>query len=169
VVIEIIAAHILPAAYTVLPAAMASPQATAQLLAIGSQESLGYTTRRQLAGGPARGWWQFEAAGVDGVLIHPRTAGPIRAALARLGYRAPYATATLQPVLEHNDILAACFARCLLWTSPVELTEPSDVVGSWSLYLSTWRPGKPRRATWEANYRGAWSRVLDTWEPDADL
>lgn len=161
--IAIIAAHIIPAAYAVLPSAMASPQATAQLLAIGSQESQ-FVTRRQKEG-PARGFWQFEAGGIRGVLTHDRTADPIRAALQRLCYREPYESADLLTVIEHNDVAAACFARCLLFTSPRNLPEPNDVQESWLIYLATWRPGRPRQATWDANYAGAWARVRASGDP----
>lgn len=160
--IEIIAAHVIPAAYQVLPPAMNSPQATALLLAIGLQESK-FTARRQTEG-PARSWWMFEASGVRGVLTHERSAGPIRTALLRLGYREPYESAPLQLALEHNDILAACFARCLLWTSEKPLPEPTDHYAGWSIYLALWRPGRPQPSTWTANYSGGWGRVMDTWE-----
>lgn len=152
--IEIIAAHIIPAAYAVLPPAMASPQATALLLAIGLQESR-FTARHQ-EHGPARGFWQFETAGVHGVLTHERSAGPIRAALQRLCYREPFDVSPLQLALEHNDVLAACFARCLLWTDPDPLPERTNAVAGWSFYRSLWRPGRPRVETWATNYRGAW-------------
>ena len=63
-----ILAHTLPAAYSLLPAEMESAEATALLLSIGLQESQ-FTHRRQV-GGPARGFYQFELSGVQGVLRH---------------------------------------------------------------------------------------------------
>lgn len=160
--IEIIAAHVIPAAYSVLPPTMASPQATALLLAIGLQESR-FTARHQQEG-PAKSWWMFEAAGVRGVLTHDRSAGPIRTALVRLGYREPFESAPLQLALEHNDILAACFARCLLWTSPAPLPEPEHDAAGWAIYTALWRPGRPHPNTWATNYSGGWGRVMESWE-----
>lgn len=157
--IEIIAAHILPAAYAVLPPAMASQQATAMLLAIGSQETH-FLDRRQTPKGSARGLWQFEIPSVQEVLQHRRTAGPIRVALERLCYReTPDAPAALR-IIEHHDVLAACFARCLLWTSQAALPEPDAVDAGWALYLDRWKPGQPRQTTWAGHYADAWDRVL---------
>lgn len=158
--IEVVHRHIIPAAYDVLPPSMRSPKATALLLAIGTQESL-FLHRRQQAG-PARSLWQFEAAGVRGVLDHPRSAGPIRIALTRLCYPEPYESATLLLAIEHNDVLAACFARALLWTLPGPLPEPLQADVGWRLYLDLWRPGRPKPQTWPVNYSSAWSRVQDT-------
>lgn len=158
--IEIVQACILPAAYAVLPSDMTNPKATAILLAIGLQESR-FTSRRQ-AHGPARGFWQFEAAGLRGVLDHQDTAGPIRNALQRLCYPGPYESSSLLTVIEHNDVAAACFARCLLWTSPARLPEPTEAAPGWQLYTALWRPGRPRRETWDANYLGGWGRVIES-------
>ena len=57
-------------ALAALPARMRSREAVVMLLAIGLQESL-FKYRRQMANGPARGFWQFEKmGGVAGVLQH---------------------------------------------------------------------------------------------------
>lgn len=156
--IEIIQRYILPAAYEALPPAMASPQATALLLAIGNQESL-FLHRHQVAG-PARSFWMFEAAGIRGVLTHEASAGPIRNALQRLGYREPYESATLHAAIEHNDVLAAAFARCLLWTLPEPLPDAINADLGWRTYVAAWNPGRPRHATWATNYSSGWDRVL---------
>lgn len=155
--IEIVRDYIVPAAYAVLPDEMASPEATALLLAIGLQESR-FEHRRQI-GGPARGWFQFEVAGVRGVLDHPATAAPIAVALRALRYDAATPAKVLLDAIEDNDVLAACFARCLLWTSPLALGGPQQGPQGWRLYASTWRPGKPHPEVWQANYAGAWARV----------
>jgi hypothetical protein len=48
--------------------------------------------------------------------------------------------------LEHDDVLAAAFARLLLWTdrAPMPTTDPEG----WAAYIRTWRPGKPHPAMW---------------------
>ena len=52
--------------------------------------------------------------------------------------------------LELDDVLAAAFARLLLWTDPARLPRTGDADAAWALYLRTWRPGKPHRQTWDA-------------------
>ena len=51
--------------------------------------------------------------------------------------------------LEHDDVLAAAFARLLLWTDPKSLPALNDADGAWQLYLRTWRPGAYPRGTAE--------------------
>lgn len=142
----------LAAAYTLLPARMNTPTANAMLLAIGLQESR-LAHRRQI-GGPARGLWQFEpGGGVRGVLNHPSSARlAAKVCLARTVDTTPSA---VYAELEHDDVLAAAFARLLLWTDPRPLPELGDVDASWALYERTWRPGKPHRKTWNALYAQA--------------
>lgn len=147
---------ILPA-YRLLPSKMASPQATAMLLAIGLQESrLHY--RRQIRG-PARGLWQFEkGGGVAGVLRHEASR---EHALRVTRQRTITAGRTeVYHALEFDDILAAAFARLLLWTDPAPLPALGDVHSSWAYYLRNWRPGKPHPATWPAFYERAVSFAL---------
>lgn len=155
--IEVLRSYVIPAAYYLLPVEMVSEQATAMLLAIALQESSG--RHRQQMHGSARGFWQFEVAGVRGVLEHPDTAAPITASLRALGYDSTMPASAIQPLLEHNDILAACFARCLLWTDPKRLPERSEADYGWVVYLSTWRPGKPRPDAWEGHFVEAWDRT----------
>ena len=50
--------------------------------------------------------------------------------------------------LEHDDVLAAGFARLLLLTDPRPLPDVTDVDGAWAYYLRNWRPGKPHPETW---------------------
>jgi hypothetical protein len=155
--VEFAARHTIPAALALLPPAMTSPQAIAQLLAIGLQESR-FTSRRQFGDGPARGFWQFErAGGVLGVLTHPASGRHVPAVMKALSYPPdPASSGGVHALLEHNDVLAAAFARLLLWTSPKPLpTEPNAEAG-WQAYIDTWRPGKPHRATWDAFYAQAW-------------
>ncbi len=157
--IEHILRFVLPAAYALLPADMASAEASALLLSIGLQESDGFRVRRQYADGPARGFWQFEIGGVRGVLKHPQSAIEIAAVLKTLRY-AGASDVALHDAIEHNDTLAACFARCLLWTLPKALPGLNEARIGWQQYTSAWRPGKPRPETWQANYSIAWGAVL---------
>lgn len=139
-------------ALALLPARMDSVSAVAQMLAIGLQESR-FEHRRQI-GGPARGFWQFEqGGGVRGVLRHSSSREHAQAVC-----RARNVIATESAVytaLEHDDVLAAAFARLLLWTDPKPLPALGDEQGAWDLYLRVWRPGKPHRHTWNALYAAA--------------
>lgn len=136
-------------AYHQLPARMESDSATVLLLAIGLQESR-FEHRRQI-GGPARGFWQFErGGGVAGVLRHPVSkAAALKVCDAR----------GVSPVpeqvywrLEFDDVLAAAFARLLLFTDPAPLPAIGECGKAWDYYLRTWRPGKPHRRTWDELY-----------------
>lgn len=153
--IEQIARYVIPAAFACLPPAMTSDTALALMLAIGLQESR-FLKRRQLHG-PARGFWQFEVGGVRGVMTHQATVLPIAHALDSLRYDRTLEPADVQRLLEHNDTLAACVARCLLWTLPDALPGPEEEALGWTLYLRAWRPGKPRPEAWPAHYAAAWT------------
>lgn len=143
---------ILPA-LSLLPPSMTSREAVAMMLAIGLQESR-FAHRRQMAGGPARGYWQFERAGVRGVLLHPATSKLADEVAARLGYAV--GIETVYQAIEHNDLLAAVFARLNLWWLPRSLPLAREPGEAWAQYLDAWRPGKPHRATWDALYAQAW-------------
>ena len=90
--------------------------------------------------GAARGLWQFErGGGVKCVLTHERTR-----ALAANVCRLRGISATVDAVynrLHADDVLAAAFARLLLWSSPRALPAIGDVEGAWQAYLREWRPG----------------------------
>ncbi len=154
--IAIIHRHTLPAMYALLPPSMQSQAASALLLAFGLQESK-FLHRHQI-GGPACGFWQFETAGVVGVLEHRASQAHIYRVLASLRYMTvtPHACAT---AIEHNDVLAAAFARCLLWTLPGPLAGKGDPDTAWKQYISGWRPGRPHPDTWANNYAEAWART----------
>lgn len=123
------------------------------LLAIGLQESA-LIYRRQFGNGPARGLWQFErGGGVAGVLQHRATAGFAADLCAVLDVRADPLEVWNQ--MERDDVLAAGFARLLLWSDPSPLPKIGDVDGAWELYLRTWRPGKPHVHAWRDNYNRA--------------
>lgn len=136
-------------AFLLLPARMESQAATVMLLATGLQESR-FQHRRQI-GGPARGYWQFERdGGVAGVLRHPAS----RVHAVRLcddrGVQA--VPEQVYQRLEFDDVLAAAFARLLLFTDPAPLPKLGECGKAWDYYLRTWRPGKPHRKTWDTLY-----------------
>jgi hypothetical protein len=153
---------IVPTAFALLPPTMRSDRATAMLLAIGLQESR-FLHRRQFHNGPARGFWMFErGGGITGVLQHERSQRDADRIVRLLRYDlAPSRLAsTVHVAIEHNDILAACFARLLLWTVPGVLPGPNDDPQiAWEQYLEGWRPGAPHRETWDNIYAEAWARV----------
>ena len=148
---------IIEPALAILPPQMTSRRAKAMMLAIGMQESR--LVHRKQINGPARGLWQFErGGGVAGVLRHPATRDHAATVCWRLGNAGT--TASVYHQLEHDDVLAACFARLLLWTLPGVLPERGDVAGAWDQYIVAWRPGKPHRHTWDEFYEEAWATVL---------
>lgn len=122
------------------------------LMAIAMQESR-FDERRQI-GGPARSFWQFEFGGIKGVLNHKASAPLIRSVLTQLDY--DYAPDSSYNAIEHNDVLAFAYARCLLWTLPNPLPKRDEVEEGWTQYVEAWRPGKPRPQTWDAFYAKAW-------------
>ena len=149
--VEMIRAHILPAALSLLPPIMDSPAARRLLLAIGLQESH-FTHRRQISG-PARGFWQCERGGVLGIIRHPATWPHLLSAVAALKYEPEMASDDigLHAAIEHNDVLAAVIARLNLWWLPGPL--PTDKDSAWNYYVATWRPGRPRPETWGVCWR----------------
>jgi hypothetical protein len=156
--------HVIPTALTFLPPSLTSIHARAQLLAIALQESDG-EHRTQMKGGPARGFWQFEQGtpksrgGITGVLLHKVTNPLIEQALLTLQY--PANAAVCHEAVMHNDVLAAIFARLLLYTSPLRLPAARHEVDlGWSLYASTWNPGKPHPEKWPMSFDRAWEIVL---------
>lgn len=144
-------------AYALLPSRMASTTATLMLLAIGLQESR-FLHRRQI-GGPARGYLQFERdGGVRAVLRHPVTKIHAITLCAARGVLA--APQQVYDAIEHDDVLAAGFARLLLYSDPAPLPALGDEAGAWAYYLRNWRPGKPHPRTWPEMYQNALSFVL---------
>lgn len=139
---------------------MEGDKARAMLVAIALQESR-IKHRRQL-GGPARGFWQFELNGIRGVLNHPACQTRIHEALGTLAYRAEdWTPGDCHAAIEHNDVLAAAFARCLLWTLPDQLPRRSDPGEGWRQYIDAWRPGRPHRQTWDGLFEKAWDAVAE--------
>lgn len=152
-------AFVMPAAFALLPPKLDTPAARALVLAIGLQESR-FLDRRQLEGGPARGFWQFEPGGVGGVaqvLTHPSTKPLIESVLEQLRY--PPAISACYTAIEHNDVLAVCFARLLLLPVPGVLPAREEAEKGWRQYVLGWHPGKPHRPTWDGFYARAWGLV----------
>lgn len=144
-------------ALALLPVKMDTPAARLLLLAIGLQESR-FLYRRQLGSGPARGLWQFErGGGVRGVLTNPASREHAYRICGIRGVE-PVAAA-VHPALEADDVLAAAFARLLMWTDAWRLPAVGDVQGGWDMYVRTWRPGKPHPQTWAGLYAQAMAEV----------
>ena len=141
------------AAAALLPPKLDTQAGWAMLFAIGMQESR-LDARRQI-GGPARSFWQFELGGIRGVLQHRASQPIIHAVLDRLDY--DHDPQTSYAAIEHNDVLAFAYARCLLWTLPGALPERDNPEGGWQQYTDAWRPGKPHRETWDTYFRTAWN------------
>lgn len=162
--IDILHRFIVPAAFAVLPEKMRSREAMAMLLAIALQESEAAARRqrpRKKGGtpGPARGFWQFEQIGIQGVLEHRLTKNTLQAALAELVYVSTASPAALHAIVEHNDVVAAVFARLNLWPLRPALPTREQGAEGWQQYLRAWRPGAPHPSTWPANFATAWEIV----------
>lgn len=163
---EIAHNFLFPACLALFPAKYNTPEARAMMLSIGLQES-DFQARQQLVGnhrnwwesinGPAVSFWQFERIGIRGVLEHRSTGPLIRNVLAMLGY--PADLETIYQALKHNDILAVCFARLLLYRVPEALPGPDDVAEAWRQYVWAWAPGKPKPERWLDRYIQAWEIV----------
>jgi hypothetical protein len=153
--------HVIPAALSLLPGGMDSLEARAMLLAIGLQES-GFNARVQgghgtTAGtGPAHGFWQFERAGGVAEVLQ-RTTHVVEPICQTLLYT-PTAR-VIHMAMSDNDVLAAVFARLLLWLDPLAMPGSEDHAKGWTIYLRNWRPGKPRPNAWPANFVRAWETV----------
>ncbi|MBO9647345.1 MAG: hypothetical protein J7605_02460 [Variovorax sp.] len=150
--------QILSPGLAMLPLPMDTPNARLMLLTIGRQESR-FRFRRQQGGGPARGFWQFEQGGsVKGVMNHPATCGHAHRVCNELDMA--WDRTSIWAAMETNDLLALCFARLNLWWAPGPLPEVGDYDAAWKLYADvTWRPGKPRRETWNRYYDEARSAL----------
>lgn len=150
---------ILTPALALLPSRMDSSAARVMLIAMALQES-GLNARAQrplrpgMPPGPARGLWQFErGGGVAGVLSHAATSQLALEVCAARDVR-PNRDAVWN-ALETDDVLAACFARLLLWTDAGAL--PTTEKEGWDAYIRTWRPGRPHASRWGSN----WSRATE--------
>lgn len=155
-------ATIVRPALTYLPSYMASRDAEQMLITIALHESDKLRARRQYAGGPARGWWQFELGGVLGVYRHHATAPHLMRACADLVV--PHEPRAIYDAIEWCDLLAGVVARLNLWWLPVAL--PSNVDEGWWQYLEAWRPGAYTRGdeAERAALRKKWGQSWDEAE-----
>lgn len=129
-----------------------TPNARRILLAIAIQET-NLASRYQVldggSAGPARGWWQFERIGVEGVMqARPSTTRALCDACFVL-----YTPAAVWRALEGHDKLAVGFARMLLLTHAAAL--PTKEQDGWNQYIELWRPGKPSRTRWNRSWAAA--------------
>lgn len=153
--------QVLAPALALLPARMDSRDARVMLIAMALQESnlrarVQHPLRAGMSPGPARGLWQFERpGGVAGVLRHDATSRIAHELCAHFGLLST--SHAVWGALAENDVLAACFARLLLWTDAAPL--PTTEAAGWQAYLRTWRPGKPHAIRWPNNYRIAQGAV----------
>ncbi len=155
-------------ALSLLPAPMDSPRARVMLLAIGLQESR-FKHRRQLVGdppkptGPAKSFWQAErGGGMVAGLLNYRDHRVRKMALSLCKARnVEPTTLAVWNAIEHDDVLACGLARLLLWTDPHPLPGLNDPDAAWDLYLTTWRPGKPHRHTWDEFHAQAVNEVMN--------
>jgi hypothetical protein len=159
---EVLSKAVAPA-LALLPASMDSQAARVLLLTIGLQESRLCTRCQVLNGGapgPAHGLWQMErGGGVHGVLHHPASR---TYATQICDVRKVLATEdAVWKALQTDDVLAAAFARLLLYTDYQALPGGDDVQGAWLLYVHRlWRPGKPKPDTWPVYHARAKAFVL---------
>lgn len=134
-----------------------SPEATLQLLAIGLQETV-FLTRVQYGKGPARSFWQFEeGGGVNGVMKHHVVGKYCKLVCEALGV--PFERHAIWKAMETNDVLGACMARLLLYSSPKALPKLGEQQAAWDMYEDNWRPGKPHPEKWPAYYKAALKEV----------
>jgi hypothetical protein len=152
-------------ALLMLPRAMDTDAARVMLLAIGLQESRFQYRFQKIVGrpylkGPARGFWQFERpGGVVGVMDHDATKRHAKKLCSERGVK--FNDAVIHNAIETDDVLAAGFARLLLWADPKPLPlVDADHEEAWDCYIRCWRPGKPHRHTWDAFHAQARAQVL---------
>jgi len=151
-------------ALALLPAKMDSAQALVEMLAIGLQESRfihrAQKTKNPYVKGPARGFWQFErGGGVVGVMNH-RHSKDLAAHVCK-ARGVVFDSVLVHARLEFDDVLAAAFARLLLYTDPHPLPAVNaSHEEAWQYYIRNWRPGKPHRETWDDFHDQARAQVL---------
>ena len=134
---------------------MSSRSATALLVSIALQET--DLRHREQVRGPARGFWQFESIGVEGVLEHHASKANAERICVELLHEPD--VSEVYSAIRDADVLAACFARLALWRYPGPLPSESEPEKGWEQYIAVWGPGKPKPEKWEHNWRLAWESV----------
>jgi hypothetical protein len=122
---------------------------------VGAGLSARYQNSPSTQPGPARGFWQFETAGVTGVFSHQASRDLLRAVCDRC--TVVHQVNAIWRALEGHDTLAAAVARLLLWTHPQAL--PSTESQAWDQYMFLWRPGRPHPQRWAGHWAAASSSV----------
>lgn len=132
------------------------PEARGLLLAIALHESnLEHRVQRKKGGGElphlARGFWQFEEAGVRAALGHPRN-GWLRTLLP--AFALPVEPKRLHTAVAYSEIAMVLLARALLWPHPQALprVDIAAVEEAYAYYLACWRPGKRRPEDWREDW-----------------
>ena len=138
-----------------LPDNMASDQARVMLLAIAGVES-NWGARRQIPGGEALGYWQFQQNATAGVLEKTPTLAQ------QVLDTCDVPVSETWQAIEYNDAVACAFARLLLWSDPALLHAIGDRAGAWAYYRRLWRPGRPDAGRWLTSYATAVSVVEAT-------
>lgn len=142
-------------AFSLLPSTWDTQPARICHAAFGWQETK-YLHRRQLVrrngalveAGPACGYWQMEkTGGVAGVM---NFGGLVTSkAMHVCNIRGvPWRRDDILLALSQDDVLAAAFARLLMYTDRGAL--PTTQRDAWAMYRRVWRPGKPHPETWDA-------------------
>ena len=159
--------EVIQPALSVFPASWSSREAVVLLVAIAIQESKLATRRQGTASkpGPARGLWQFEVAGADGVLHHPKT-HPQAITLCRDAH-IPASAGAVHRRVEIDDLLACRFARLLLRSdaAPLPAADLRSEAAAFAYYVRNWRPGAANtpqgRAKCAKRFSGAWRMALE--------
>ncbi|BCD84279.1 hypothetical protein PSm6_06860 [Pseudomonas solani] len=148
---------VLEPALSLLPDEMNSPEAQLMLLAIALQES--DLDKRPLAEGGPHSYWQ---SGSPDEMVHFVLRCPVTRDLAVAvcdARQVPPVDERVRAALEHDDVLAAAFARLLLWTDPARLPAIDEVDAAHDLYMRTWRTPDPRPELWCEHH----ARALKSW------
>lgn len=142
-------------AFALLPTKWDSHWGRVTHAAIGYQETK-YLHRRQVVkvdgvlkeAGPACGYWQFEKGRTSGVGGVMNFGGLVSSkAMQICDIRGvPFDREQIWFALSQDDVLAAAFARLLMYTDAAPL--PTTQEAGWAMYARTWRPGKPHSETW---------------------
>ena len=164
----------IPSAMSLLPGQMNSREAVAMMLAIGLHESA-FKARVQgrmrplktlddlgPQAGPARGYWQFERAGGTAEILESPDTKDIAVPICKMFLVDPNRQA-VHTMLGFNDVLAAVFARLLLWRDSRPMPTPLQYNEGYSIYLRNWRPNPDaaaaHRKDWPQNFNTAWNVV----------
>lgn len=110
----------------------------------------------------ARGFYQFELAGVSGTMNHPANDW-LLPLLAKNGFVDP-TPESIHWALPGSSALQIWLARSNLWWNSEPLVEPiADAAheeAAWQYYLFCWNPGQPHRSSWGP----AWTNAVKAVE-----